>query len=29
MAVGFPAGSGIAHTFINNTHHVVEMIVLG
>lgn len=29
MAVGFPAGSGFAHTFINNTQHDVEMIVLG
>lgn len=27
--VGFPAGTGIAHTFINNTHETVEMIVLG
>lgn len=29
MAVGFPAGTGIAHTFINNTQDDVEMIVLG
>ncbi|MFN7727883.1 MAG: GNAT family N-acetyltransferase [Bdellovibrio sp.] len=29
MAVGFPAGSGISHTFINNTQDDVEMIVLG
>lgn len=29
MAVGFPAGTGITHTFINNTQDDVEMIVLG
>lgn len=29
MVVGFPAGSGIIHTFINNTQAEVEMIVLG
>lgn len=29
MVVGFPAGTGIAHTFINNTQEDVEMIVLG
>ncbi len=28
-AVGFPAGTGIAHCFLNNTHDDVEMIVLG
>ena len=29
MALGFPAGTGIAHSFINNTQAEVEMIVLG
>lgn len=29
MAVGFPSGTGIAHTFINNTSEDVELIVLG
>ncbi len=29
MCVGFPAGTGIAHTFINNTNEPVEMVVLG
>lgn len=29
FAVGFPAGTGVAHTFINNTNEDVEMIVLG
>lgn len=29
FAVGFPAGTGIAHTFINNTGDSVEMIMLG
>ncbi len=28
-AVGFPAGTGIAHCFLNNTDDEVEMIVLG
>ena len=28
-AVGFPAGTGIAHTFINNTNEEIEFIVLG
>jgi uncharacterized cupin superfamily protein/predicted GNAT family acetyltransferase len=29
MFVGFPAGTGIAHSFINNASEVVEMVVLG
>lgn len=29
MVVGFPAGIGIAHTFINNTRDDIEMVVLG
>lgn len=29
LCVGFPAGTGIAHTFINNINEPVEMIVLG
>ena len=29
MAIGFPSGSGVVHTFINNTPNDVEMIVLG
>jgi uncharacterized cupin superfamily protein len=29
LCVGFPAGTGIAHTFINNQKDNVEMIVLG
>ena len=29
MAVGFPAGTGIAHCLINNTNHVIECVVLG
>lgn len=28
-AVGFPAGTGIAHTFINNTEHEVRLLVVG
>lgn len=28
-AVGFPAGTGIAHTFINNTNEDIEMVILG
>jgi len=28
-AVGFPAGTGIAHTFINNSGSEVELLVLG
>ena len=28
-AIGFPAGTGIAHCFLNNTDDEVEMIVLG
>ncbi|AMP00958.1 cupin domain protein [Collimonas arenae] len=28
-AVGFPAGTGIAHTFINNTDSDVRMLVVG
>ncbi|WP_348652870.1 cupin domain-containing protein [Polyangium sp. y55x31] len=28
-AVGFPAGTGIAHTFINNTEEVVRLLVVG
>jgi uncharacterized cupin superfamily protein len=28
-AVGFPAGSGIAHTFINNTQAEVRLLVVG
>lgn len=28
-AIGFPAGTGIAHCFLNNTDTEVEMIVLG
>lgn len=28
-AVGFPAGTGIAHTFINNTESVVRLLVAG
>jgi len=27
--VGFPAGTGIAHTFINNTGHDVRLLVVG
>jgi uncharacterized cupin superfamily protein len=27
--VGFPAGTGIAHTFINNTEHDVRLLVAG
>ena len=29
FCVGFPAGTGIAHTFINNSDKTVQMIVLG
>jgi uncharacterized cupin superfamily protein len=29
MVIGFPAGTGIAHTFINNQSDEVEMVVLG
>lgn len=29
LVVGFPAGTGIAHCFINNTNDDVELIVLG
>lgn len=29
ICVGFPAGTGIAHTFINNTSESVELVVLG
>lgn len=29
ICVGFPAGTGIAHTFINNSSEIVEMVVLG
>ena len=28
-AVGFPAGTGLAHNFINNTDKDVELLVLG
>jgi uncharacterized cupin superfamily protein/GNAT superfamily N-acetyltransferase len=28
-AVGFPAGTGVSHTFINNTESEVELLVLG
>ena len=28
-AVGFPAGDGLAHTFINNTDEVVNLLVVG
>jgi len=28
-AVGFPSGTGIAHTFINNTSDAVELLVVG
>lgn len=28
-AVGFPAGTGIAHTFINNTDETVRLLVVG
>jgi uncharacterized cupin superfamily protein len=28
-AVGFPAGTGIAHTFINNTESGVRLLVVG
>lgn len=28
-SVGFPAGTGIAHTFINNTDAVVRLLVVG
>ena len=28
-AVGFPAGTGIAHSFLNNTEEVVRLIVVG
>lgn len=28
-AVGFPAGTGIAHTFINNTERDVRLLVVG
>src|SRR5690606_28604358 len=28
-AVGFPAGTGLAHTFINNTKAEVNLIVVG
>ncbi len=28
-AVGFPAGTGIAHSFINNSNEEVELIILG
>jgi uncharacterized cupin superfamily protein len=27
--VGFPAGTGIAHTFLNNTPHEVRLLVVG
>jgi uncharacterized cupin superfamily protein len=27
--VGFPAGTGVAHTFINNTHSDVRLLVVG
>ncbi len=26
---GFPAGTGLAHTFINNTDHDVRLLVVG
>lgn len=29
LCVGFAAGTGVAHTFINNSEQAVEMIVLG
>ncbi len=29
LCVGFPAGTGIAHTFINNSNENTEMVVLG
>lgn len=29
LCIGFPAGTGIAHTFINNTTEPIEMVVLG
>lgn len=28
-AVGFPSGTGISHTFINNTEHDVRLLVVG
>ena len=28
-AVGFPAGTGLAHTFINNTDEMVTLLVVG
>lgn len=28
-AVGFPAGTGICHTFLNNTAHEVRLLVVG
>ena len=28
-AVAFPAGTGIAHTFINNTYDLVRLLVVG
>ena len=28
-AVGFPAGDGLSHTFINNTEHEVSLLVVG
>lgn len=28
-SVGFPAGTGICHTFINNTEHEVRLLIVG
>ena len=28
-SVGFPAGTGLAHTFINNTSEIVRLLVVG
>ena len=28
-AVGFPAGTGVSHTFINNTDREVRLLVVG
>jgi uncharacterized cupin superfamily protein len=28
-SVAFPAGTGICHTFLNNTHHEVRLLVIG